>query len=408
MRILSTLTYYTPHISGLTVYARRVLQRLAQRGHDVTVLTSRFSSALRRREVIDGVSVVRSSVLFQVSKGAFAPLFLWDAARLISRHDIVYLHLPQFEASGVALLAKSLRKPVVTSYQCDIELPPGVVRTVFTPAIRASHYIAGKLSDRVVVISDDYGRTARLPKHFHQKVVSVHPPIELAEASEGAAEFRARHGLGTGPLVGFVGRYAEEKGLDYLLAAVPLVQQELPDVRFVLAGPTDSVPGETVHERLQPQIDALGSRVVHLGLLSDAELASFYHAIDLLALPSTNSTESFGMTQAEAMIAGTPVVASDISGVREAVRVTGMGQLVPPRDATALARAIVSVLREPQPYLRPSTEIRRLFDPDGTAAFYEQLFADLTGRPAAVAHPEVEASESAPEDPAAERESIGR
>ena len=112
------------------------------------------------------------------------------------------------------------------------------------------------------------------------------------------------------------------------------------------------------------------------------------------------------MTQAEAMIAGTPVVASDISGVREAVRVTGMGQLVPPRDAAALARAIVSVLREPQRYLRPSDEIRRLFDPDSTAAFYEQLFSELTGLPAAVPHPE--AAEATPEEPAAERESIGR
>ena len=83
MRILSTLTYYTPHISGLTVYARRVLQRLVQRGHEVTVLTSRFSTDLPPREVIDGVNVVRSPVLFRMSKGAFAPLFLWEAARLI-------------------------------------------------------------------------------------------------------------------------------------------------------------------------------------------------------------------------------------------------------------------------------------------------------------------------------------
>jgi glycosyltransferase involved in cell wall biosynthesis len=93
----------------------------------------------------------------------------------------------------------------------------------------------------------------------------------------------------------------------------------------------------------------LGSGVVQLGLLSDAELV--YHAIDACS-SEHQLTESFGMTQAEAMIAGTPVVASDISGVREAVRVTGMGQPCPHETPAALARAIVSVLREPQRYLR--------------------------------------------------------
>jgi glycosyltransferase involved in cell wall biosynthesis len=197
--------------------------------------------------------------------------------------------------------------------------------------------------------------------------------------------------------VGFVGRFAEEKGIEYLVSAVPQVLQEIPSARFALAGPTDTVPGERVHEQLGPNIEALGASIVHLGLLSDAELAAFYDAIDVLVLPSTNSMESFGMTQAEAMIAGTPVVASDLSGVREAVRVTGMGLLVPPRDTSALARAIVAVLREPQRYVRPSDEVRRLFDPDRTATFYEQLFSELTGRQAA-------AAESAPQEPAAKRE----
>jgi len=379
MRILTTITYYSPHISGLTVYARRLIRRLVERGHDVTVLTSRYAPQLAAREEIDGATVIRSPVWFQVSKGVFAPRFLWDAARLISSHDVIYLHLPQFEASGVAVLAKLMRKPLVTTYQCDIQLPPGLIRTVFTPPIRASHYVTGKLSDRVVVLSDEYGRSARLPAHFHQKVLSIHPPIELAIASTNPRAFRAQHGLGEGPLIGFVGRYAEEKGLDYLLEALLLVRRELPEARLVLAGPTDTVPGERVYAWLRPKIDALGDSVRHLGLLSDPDLTSFYQTIGVLVLPSTNSTEAFGMTQAEAMLAGTPVVASDIPGVSEAVRITGMGLTVPPRDPEAIARAVVTVLREHDRFARPTGEIRKLFDPAGTAAFYEELFSNLSG-----------------------------
>ena len=263
------------------------------------------------------------------------------------------------------------------TYHCDIELPPGFVRLICTPVIRLAHYVAGKLSDRIVVNTAEFGREARLPAHFHDKVVSVYPPVELKEVGGDGRALRERHDLGDGPIVGFVGRFAEEKGIDYLIGSVPLVLREVPGARFVLAGLTDTVPGERAHEKLRPKIEALGSDFVHLGLLTDEELTAFYQTMDVLVLPSVNSTESFGMTQAEAMLAGTPVVASDIPGVREAVRVTGMGELVPPRDEQALARAIVAVLQERDSYVRPANEIRALFDSRKTAAFYEELFAQL-------------------------------
>lgn len=377
MRILTTLTYYSPHISGLTIYARRLIRRLVARGHDVTVLTSRFRPDLVPVEVIDGATVRRSPVLMRVSKGVLMPLWPWHAARLIAAHDLVYLHLPQFEASWAALVAKALGKPVVTSYQCDIELPPGLPRLLFTPAMRMSHYLTGKLSDAIVVTSDEYGQRARLPRHFGRKVSSVYPPIELAPGGRGAQALRERYGLGDGPLVGFVGRMAEEKGIVYLLASVPAVASAVPGVRFVLVGMTDKVPGERVHERALPLMEALRPTVTHLGVLAEDDLADFYRAIDVLVLPSINSTESFGMTQAEAMLAGTPVVASDLPGVREAVRVSGMGELVPPRDPDALARGIVAVLTERERYLARREEVQQLFDPERTADQYEELFASL-------------------------------
>jgi glycosyltransferase involved in cell wall biosynthesis len=380
MRILTTLTYYTPHVSGLTVYARRVVRRLVEREHQVTVLTSRYNRSLPSRETIDGATVVRSPVLLQVSKGVLMPLFIWHALRLIRAHDVVYIHLPQFEGSIVALLAKVMRRPVITAYQCDIELPPGFVRFIFTPAIRLSHYVTGKLSDRIVVTSEDYGRSARLPRRFHQKVLVLYPPAELAGGAAGGAAFRHRHGFGESPLVGFVGRFAEEKGIEYLLESVPRVLTHLPATRYVFAGPTDTVPGEQVHQRLRQTIQTLGDAVVHLGLLSEGELAELYGALDVLVLPSTNSTEAFGMTQVEAMLAGTPVVASDIPGVREAVRVTGMGRVVPPRDPAAIAAATLEVLEHRDRYVRPRAEIQRLFDPHRAAAFYEELFEQLLAR----------------------------
>ena len=66
MRILIVLTYYRPHISGLTIYAERIAVALARQGHQVTVLTSQFKKSLPREEICEGVKVVRVPVLAAV------------------------------------------------------------------------------------------------------------------------------------------------------------------------------------------------------------------------------------------------------------------------------------------------------------------------------------------------------
>ena len=376
MRILTAQTYYYPHISGVTVYSRRLIRELVLRGHEVTILTSHFEPHLPLREQLDGAMIVRSPVAVLLSKGALMPVFLWQAARLVSSHDVVHVHLPQAEASFISLVARALRKPVVMTYHCDIELPPGPARVLATPLIRGSHYLAGKLASRIVVNSAEYGRSARLTRHFPKKTVSVFPPIELADLDEGEP-LDAKYSFAQRPVIGFVGRFAAEKGIEVLIDAVPLVVRQIPEARFVLAGMTAQVPGEHLYERLKPRMDALGASLTHIGMLSDSQLHEFYQAINVLVLPSVNSTESFGMTQAEAMLAGTPVVASDLPGVRDAVRVTGMGLTTPVGDPRALSRAIIQVLATPDAFRGDSAAVAALFDPTRTVRFYEALFEEL-------------------------------
>ena len=84
MKILIVLTYYRPHISGLTIYAERLAKAFAARGHAVTVLTSQFKKDLPREEVQDDVKIVRVPVLFRLSKGVIMPAFGFTANRLVS------------------------------------------------------------------------------------------------------------------------------------------------------------------------------------------------------------------------------------------------------------------------------------------------------------------------------------
>ena len=109
MRILIALTYYRPHVSGLTIYAERLGRALVRRGHRVTILTSRFDPSLPANETVDGMQIVRPWVWFRISKGVIMPTFgLW-ANRLALTHDVLSIHLPQFDAPGIALRGR-LRK----------------------------------------------------------------------------------------------------------------------------------------------------------------------------------------------------------------------------------------------------------------------------------------------------------
>ena len=133
---------------------------------------------------------------------------------------------------------------------------------------------------------------------------------------------------------------------------------------------------ETYWERLALGIAALGDHWEFLGALRPEELPPFYGALDCLLVTSVNSTESFGLVQVEAMLCGTPVVASDLPGVRQPVHRTGMGEVVPVGDLMALAEGITKVLADRARYVRPRVDVERVYDLDVTVSAYERLFVE--------------------------------
>ncbi len=371
LRVLMTLTYYWPHISGLTLYAKRLAEGLAGRGMAVRLLTSRYDPGLDRFEVISGVEVRRSRVWLRLNKGVVMPGFLWRCFRACHDADVVNLHLPQVEAALVAIYARLVaRKPVYTTYQCDLELPPGLARTLFTPLIKLSHLTTVIFSNRVICTSDDYVTASRFLRHFRSRIDIVYPPCARLEPGTAKVPLDIAEGQ---RLIGFVGRFAEEKGVEYIIAAMPQVLESHPDAVLAFVGEPNAV-GEQVYQRIRPQIEAMDEKIRLLGVLEESELAAFYRRCDLLVLPSINSTEAFGMVQVEAMYGGVPVIASDTPGVRVPVSVTGMGKLVPPRDSGALAEAIVEALEHREDYVRSAVDLEALFGVDQVVDFYESLF----------------------------------
>ncbi len=382
MKILVVLTYYRPHISGLTIYVERLAAALARRCHQVTVLTSQYERSLPLLEMIDGVRVVRAPVLFRVSKGVIMPTFGLLATRLTREHDVVHLHLPQFDAPGLALRGRLMGKPVVLTYHCDLWLPRGWFNRLVNGVVLLNNWVAGRLADAVVAYTEDYAAHSPFLAPLLNKVEVIPPPVRFPPAEPAAVEGFAREwGLSGGPVIGMMARLATEKGVEVLLNALPHILAEFPDARVLFAGPFREVLGEEEYAlRLQPLFEEYARYWTFLGPLPQERVAAFYANCDVTVLPSLNSTEFFGMVQIEGMLCGTPAVASNLPGVRQPVLMTGMGEIAPIGDPAGLAEAILRVLRDKERYQRDPAVITETFSPAETARRYEELFSRLLGR----------------------------
>ncbi len=379
MKVLVVLTYYRPWVSGLTIYAERMARALTERGHQVTVLTSHYEKDLPWREEIDGVTVIRHPVLFRFSKASVQPGFLSHAWSLMHQHDVVHVHLPQAEGGPLALIGRVLaHRPVVLTYHCDLKLPTGLFNRVIDRLAFASNMMAGMFADAIVAYTEDYARNSPFLSRFQNKLRVIYPPVVLPPPDpEAVAALKQRYNTDGRAVIGFAARFAAEKGVEYLLDSIPFVREQCPSVKYLLAGQYQDVVGENVWERLQPKIQQYREHIEFLGPVPIDQMGNFFGACDVLTVPSINSTESFGLVQVEAMLSGCPVVASNLPGVREPARLTGMGEIVPIGDARGLAEGIVKVLQNKSRYKRPRTDIERLFDISSTVARYEELFRVL-------------------------------
>jgi glycosyltransferase involved in cell wall biosynthesis len=374
------LTYYHPHVSGLTIYVKRLATVLARRGHQVTVLTSRYDRSLPAREVIDGVRVVRVPVMFRVSKGVIMPAFPFLAWRLIREHDVVSAHLPQFEASLLSLLGRLAGRPVVLTYHCDLQLPEGWFNRVVDRVVFFSNYLAGHLAQAAVAYTQDFAEHSHFLSRFLGKVQVIPPPVIMPEPDPAAVEtFRAEHDLADRQVVGMAARLATEKGVEVLIEAMPRLLEKFPRLKVLFAGQYEQVMGEEAYyQRLMPSIERLGlEHWEFLGVLEQAQMPAFFAACDVLVVPSLNSTESFGLVQVEAMLCGTPSIASNLPGVRQPPLMTGMGEVTPIGDSEALAGAIKRVIGRPEEYARPRSAIQDTFSLERTVNGYEELFGAL-------------------------------
>lgn len=349
LRVLFCAYYWLPYRSGMTLDLSSVAAELATRGAAVRALVGRHDRSLAKAELVDGVTVRRIPVLARYDRAIVLPTLIPALAREAARADVVVLGMPLGEAAALARLVSPHR--LVTYYICDPALPQRRLGKGLMWAVDRSAAIAVRRAATVVATSEDYARHSRVLSEVADRVVGIPPILDLDRMRSPERPSRPDDGQ---PRIGYLGRIVHEKGLDVLIRAVA----QLPGpADLVLAGDAAAVAGGSELPRLQALAAELGVSVDYAGPLADDAVPAFLASVDVLALPSVSTLEAWGRVQAEAMLCGTPVVASALPGVRELVRATGMGLTVPPGDAAALASALSQVIDVPDRFTRSRPEV---------------------------------------------------
>jgi glycosyltransferase involved in cell wall biosynthesis len=328
------------------------------------------------------VRIVRAPVAFRVSKGVIMPTFGLLAWKYVAENDVVQMHLPQFDAPGFAARARAMGKLAILTYHCDLQLPAGLFNRLVNAVVNFQNHMAALLSHHIITYTQDYADHSPFLSSYKHKLTPILPPVQLPPATpeEIQAFAQAQKVAERKPVIGMATRFASEKGVEILLSALPAILEKYPNAQVLFAGQHLNVMGEQAYfERLAPTIKKYeqSGHWTFLGNLNPQQMAAYYPNLDVLVVPSLNSTEAFGLVQIEAMMNGTPSIASALPGVRRPAQMTGMGTVVPIGDSAALAQAVLEILTDPQKYQRDPAEIAAPYVPESVAAEYEKLFAKL-------------------------------
>jgi glycosyltransferase involved in cell wall biosynthesis len=292
----------------------------------------RPQNAIRGRFEQSGVSVATLPILWHLDPTLTARL-----SELLrkSPFDILHAHLPHGEVYGeFAMRAFPSRRFVVSRHNDDRFRRWLPLQWVFAPSLRRA--------DRIIAISESVRRFLVNVERAPAEKIEVIPYGLDAEAfarDVHPGAFRREIGAGENPLIGFVGRMVNQKGVDVLLRAFALVERSHPTAKLILAGDGPDRPA------LMRLAKSLGlQRAMFLGWRNDA--ANILADIDLLVVPSR--WEGFGLVALEAMAMGKPVAASEVSALPEIVVPGDTGLLLTPGSVEELAEGIQAILSDPK------------------------------------------------------------
>lgn len=314
LKVLHVGKYFSPHSGGMETYLRDIMSVQSRQGLAVMAVVHsserRLFDSVELHDAMDSAAywIMRSARWFNLGFVPISPAFLWTLSKAVSEFepDIIHVHHPNSTAIWLLARQKTRKITWVSTWHADIISPSSNWLTRL--AYRLYKPFEQRLLSRsrlILASSPEYLADSE-PLREHKDRCKVMPLgldlLRLPKASEVAAmqQFQAH------PTVLFLGRICKYKGLNNLLEAMAY----MPDIACWIAG---DGPYRRTLEKQSLRLK-LCDRVHFLGKISEACKWRYLKSADVLALPSIDKNEAFGVVMLEAGYMGTPVITTNIPG----------------------------------------------------------------------------------------------
>ncbi|WP_027629903.1 glycosyltransferase family 4 protein [Ruminiclostridium cellobioparum] len=349
MRILMLSWEYPPRIiGGISRVVYELAQNLGICGNEVHVITC-WEPGTAEHELDRFVTVHRVHVYNNASNNFVEWVMQLNFAMVEyavdlvknTKFDIIHGH-DWLIAYAARILRKSFCLPLITTihateYGRNCGIHNDMQRTINS----VESWLINE-SDRIIVNSNYmWKELVTVFNTDNKKLRIINNGIDLGKFDDMATDpvFRQNYAAGNEKIVFFVGRLVNEKGVHVLLNAIPEILKNYNDVKFVIAG-----KGPCLNNliELSEQLN-ITHKVYFTGFVSEEVLLKLYKCSDIAVFPSTY--EPFGIVALEGMVAGIPVVVSDVGGLSEIVDHREDGMKFYSGNSNSLADCILELLK---------------------------------------------------------------
>lgn len=321
---------YSQVIGGVELNIRKISEYLVNKGYKVTVLCSDKDNKNKKEETINGVKVIYVKSYFNIFKVPFAPLYWYELSKI--KPDLIHAFgtMPSFSDVSI-IYAKIFKIPCLLSYRFDGNAE-SLIGQFFAYIYNSTiNKIVVKLADKITTTGISYASTSLVLKGIMDKVTIITNGVDLKLFNAELNKKNNRYSLPEGKIILWVGRFVRYKGLEYLIKAMEYVHEGT----LIIIG---SGKLEKKLKKLTKK-ENLTKKIQFIGHVYNKELPYFYQKAYVYVLSSITRGENCTNSSTEAMSCGTPVIASDLPGVRDLIT-DNVGFRVQPKDSRGIAEKI--------------------------------------------------------------------
>ena len=346
MRVAIFTNTYWPTVNGVAISIANLREGLQQLGHAVHI----FAPAPAGFDPAEDQADVSRFPSLPAPVEADYHLALPVAPRITrllfeSRFDLIHTHHPMWVGVWGQWYARWMGRPVVTTIHTQYEI---YSKLIPLPDPLVDQYLRVRVKSYCnrcdyVTTPAESSRQRLLGLGVQAPIDVIYNPTDLAPYREArGAEIRGQYACQPGDLlIGYIGRLAPEKNLDALLDAAEVMLPQVPQLRLLIVG---GGPSRNALEERARRIPG-GDRIIFAGRVDHNLIPQYDAALDLFITPSMFEVQPLSF--AEAMAAGTPVIAMDAPGGNDMIEDGVNGRLVPPAEqGPGLARVALEVLRD--------------------------------------------------------------